>query len=105
DANGCIAVYSTAPSPTALASAVLPNARATTVGNPVTAFASVINTGKVVATQCPIQAPQGLQADFLFQLTNPATNQPIGTANSPALSIAPGASQSFVFRITPTAAF
>jgi hypothetical protein len=105
DANGCIAVYSTGPSPTTIVSAILPNARTTTVGNPVTAFATVMNTGGKVATQCAIGSPDGLQADLLFQQTNPATNQPVGTLNSPALSIAPGASQSFVFRIDPTASF
>lgn len=100
DANGCIAIYTSGPSPTTLASAVLPNARTTVVGNPVFAFASVINTGGKVATECPIGLPDGLRADLLFQTTN-AQNQVVGTADSPAVSIAPGATQNFVFAITP----
>ena len=45
-----------------------------------------------------------MPATFLYQTTDPSTNTPTGTPNTP-VTIPPGASRSFYFAITPTAAF
>jgi CSLREA domain-containing protein len=82
--------------------AVLPSSRSVQVDTPAAAFATVINTGQAMATACSIALLNGLPASFVYQTTDPATNQVIGFPNTPA-DIAAGAAQSFVFAITPTA--
>ena len=108
DANGCIAVFSSAGGATSIVSAVAPTARTTTPGVPVTGFATIINAGTVTAKTCSIQLPNSVPADFLYQTTDPATNKPNGTPNTP-VDIPPVASkpagQTFYFAITPTAVF
>ena len=89
--------------PTQILAAVLPNARTTTVGTPVTAFASIINTGGATATGCSIALPPGVPATFHYQRTN-AANAPIGTQDTP-FDIAAGATQTTFFSLTPTATF
>src|SRR5262252_9204905 len=52
-------------------SAILPNARTTTVGRPVTAFAMIINAGQTsTATACSPTLPSGIPATLHFQATN-----------------------------------
>jgi hypothetical protein len=108
DANGCIAVFSSAGGPAKIVAAIAPSTRTSgvsgTLGTPVTAFASIINAGTVTANKCSIQLPAGVQADFKYQTTDPATNVPTGTANTP-VDIAAGATKTFYFAITPTAFF
>ena len=107
DANGCIAVVTIVPhiaGQTSIVAAVAPNARTTNVGTVVTAFATIINAGVSAASNCSIQLPAGVPATFLYQTTDPSTNTPTGTPNTP-VTIPPGASRSFYFAITPTAAF
>jgi len=104
DANGCIAVFTSAGGATSIVAAVAPTARTTAPGNPVTAFATIINAGTITATRCSIQLPTGVPADFKYQTTNSSTNTPTGTQNTP-VDIAAGKSQTFYFAITPTAAF
>ncbi len=89
---------------TQLVSAVLPVSRAAQVGATVTAFATIINAGAVTATDCSIGLASNVPAGFGYQTTNPATNGLTGTPNTPA-SIGPGAPQTYVFSLTPTAAF
>ena len=87
-----------------LVAAVLPASRSAVVNAPVTAFATIINTGNSTAPGCSIAAPGDLPASFAYQPTNPSTNALTGTANTP-VSIAGGAAQSFVIALTPNLAF
>jgi YVTN family beta-propeller protein len=89
---------------TTIVSAVAPNARTTVPGTAVTAFATIINGGQKTATSCSLALPSGVPATFLYQTTNPATNVPNGTPNTP-VDIAPGAARTFYFAVTPTAPF
>jgi hypothetical protein len=87
-----------------LVSAVLPASRSVQVNSTATAFATVINAGNATATGVGISLPGGLPANLSYQTTNPSTNQPTGTPNTPA-DILAGQNQTYVFGITPTSAF
>jgi hypothetical protein len=89
---------------TGVVAAVLPSSRSVQVGVAAAAFATVINAGQAMATGCSIVPLTNVPASFVYQTTDPATNQVIGFPNVPA-NIAAGAAQSFVFAITPTAPF
>jgi len=108
DANGCIAVITSQGGPAKIVAAVAPTSRtsavSSTLGTPTTAFATIINASTVAATKCSIQLPAGVPADFKYQTTDPATNTPTGTANTP-VDIAAGATKTFYFAITPTGFF
>ena len=87
-------------------SAVLPSSRSVPVGLTASAYATIINTGSVTATGCAISPSSSalsatLPIDFSYQVTDPATNQAVGTPDTPA-TIGPGDSQTFEFHITPT---
>ena len=86
---------------TPLVAAVLPSSRSVLVGTPATTFATIINAGSVTATSCGISRITSIPATFSYQTTNPATNQVIGSPNTP-VAIAAGAAQTFVFALTPT---
>ncbi len=88
----------------ALAAALLPTSRSVQVGQPATAFVTIVNVGTAAATSCTIAPLTQTASVFAFQATDPATNQVIGSPNQPR-DIAVGASQSFLIRLTPTAAF
>lgn len=85
-----------------LRAAVLPNARSVRVGQAATAFATLINPAGFGAggTNCRLEPPAGFNGGFTYRTTDPATNQPTGTDDTP-VAIASGASQSFVFALTP----
>ena len=85
-----------------LAAAVLPLSRSIQVGSTATAFATIINAGADTAFGCGISAITSIPASFIFQTTHPTTNQVTGSPNTP-VDIRPGAAQSFVFAVTPTA--
>ena len=87
-----------------LASAVLPSSRSVQVGVTATAFATILNGGGSTATGCTISPSTQIPATFLYQTTNPSTNQLIGTPNTPA-SVPPGPGQSFLIAFTPTSPF
>ena len=87
-----------------LVAAVLPSSRSVQVGNPATAFVTLINTGSFPAVAASIAPPAGLAANFAFQTTDPATNQVIGTQNVP-VDILPGQFQTYLIALTPTTAF
>jgi hypothetical protein len=84
----------------AIVSSVLPGSRSVSVNGPATAFATILNTGPVTATQCSIASTANIPADFLYQTTDPITNEPTGTANT-AVDIASGAGQTFLVALTP----
>lgn len=88
-----------------LVSALLPTSRSVQVGAVATVFATMINTSPDTAgTSCGIQPATSLPATFFFQTTDPKTNSLTGTANT-AVTIAPGAAQSFILGLTPSASF
>jgi hypothetical protein len=87
-----------------IVSAVLPSSRSVAVGHTATAFATIINAGTTAATGCGIALPTGISATFSYNTTNPNTNATTGAANTPA-NIPAGGFQTYVFAITPTAAF
>ena len=66
----------------ALFASVLPSGRSAEVGTPITAFATIINTGPGIATGCSISPATSIAADFLYQTTDPATNALTGSRPS-----------------------
>jgi subtilisin family serine protease len=88
-----------------LRAAVLPNARSVTVGNAATAFATVINPASFGAggTNCRIEPPANFNGEFTFRRTDPGTNAPVGS-NGDTVSLAAGASQTYVLSMSPGAA-
>jgi len=94
-----------------LVAAVLPSARAVSVGGPATAFATIINASGTTATGCSVSAPTlvlnpaiPIAATFAYQTTDPKTNGLVGTPNTP-VDIPAGKSQTFFLSLTPTAPF
>lgn len=91
--------------PASLVAAILPYARSVQVGQPATAFATIINSGGTAATKCSLQMPsnQALPGTFQYQTASP-TNTLTGTLNTPADIPALGGQQ-YVFGFTPAAPF
>src|SRR6185437_7984895 len=110
DAQGVGGAWSFAqntPSTASLISSNLPISRSIQLGHIATAFTTVINTGGAQGVSCGLAfGPfiEAIPATFGYQTTDPATNKLTGSANTP-VNIPAGGSQSFVFSITPTAAF
>jgi hypothetical protein len=88
-----------------LFAAVLPYARSVQIGQPATAFGTIVNATGLDARGCYLALPASpaIPATFNYQTTN-ASNQLVGKVNTP-IDIPAGGSQSFVFGITPSAAF
>jgi streptogramin lyase len=86
-----------------LFSAVLPASRSVELGASATVFGTMINSSTDTAgSACQVQPATSIPASFFFQTTDPSTNALTGTPNTP-VSLAPGASQSFVLGLTPSA--
>lgn len=83
-----------------LVAAVLPSSRSAVLNSTVTAFATVINASTVNGTGCSI-ASGNASVKLSYQPTDPATNALTGTPNA-LISIAAGATQTFVISLTPT---
>ena len=98
DPNDAGSVPSSAVNPN-LVAALLPISRSATVGQTVTAFATMINAGGD-SQNCTFSPSNALPADFFFRATNPLTNEVIDAENIP-VDLPGGASQSFVFAFTP----
>ncbi len=84
--------------------AVLPSSRSVLVGTPATAFATMINMGSGMATGCGMALPAGMPGTFMYQTTDPTTNQLTGMPNTP-VDMPMGGMQTFMFAFTPTAPF
>jgi hypothetical protein len=84
-----------------LVAAVLPSSRSIQVASTATVFASIINPSSVTAEACSIGLATSVPGIFLYQTTDPSTNQLIGTPNTP-VDIPGGATQSFLIALTPT---
>lgn len=82
--------------------AVLPTSRNVAVGSTATVFASIVNAGPGTASDCSIALPGGLPITFHYQTTDPATNAPTGTLDTPA-DVPEGEARSFVLTLLPTA--
>ncbi len=85
-----------------LVASTLPSSRATQVGEAVTVFATEINTSGKALSNCSVTL-SGFPVTVSYTLTNPATNAPEGTANTP-FPMAVGAVQTLVLSLTPSAA-
>lgn len=90
----------------AVASSILPTSRSVQIGTvPATIFSTMINAGSVTATDCRITPVEFLRAGFSYQTTDPATNAPTGTVDTPVDIAANGGLQTFVLTLTPQEAF
>src|SRR5262249_9735864 len=85
-----------------IVAAVLPSSRSIQVGTSATAFASIINGGAIPVIVCRPSLVTALPITLDYQTTNPATNEVVGTRDTP-VSIPEHGQQSFVFVLTPTA--
>jgi streptogramin lyase len=83
-----------------LVAAVLPGSRAVQTGAAATVFATMINTGTAALENCQIAllptAPAGLSLSY--QTTDPVSNKPTGTPDTPVTIPGNGMSQSFVVK-------
>lgn len=87
-----------------IVAAVLPSSRAVRVGDPATAFATIINAGASAATSCGLALTGASPAgSFSYQITD-ALNQPTGSPDAP-VDIPANAAQSYIFSFTPSATF
>ena len=90
-----------------LLAAVLPSARALQVGNPATVLATMINSGTAALGTCqpalPPAAPAGLSLSY--QTTDPTSNVPTGTPDTPVTIAGNDGSQSFVLAFQGTQPF
>jgi hypothetical protein len=83
-----------------LLSAVLPGSRSVqAVGGVASAFAAVINPAATGVTNCVIAPTTPVPGTFLYQTTDPGTNQLIGTPNTP-FAIAAGGLQTLYLAFT-----
>lgn len=88
-----------------LNAAVLPSSRSVQVNSTATAFATVLASGSGgPATGCGIGPLTPVPASFMYQTTDPSTNQLTGTPNTP-VTIAGGSGQTFLIAFTPFAPF
>ena len=88
---------------TALVAAVLPGSRSVQIGTTATTFATIINAGAVLANACFITPATAFTGHFQYQTTDPATNAPTGSPDTPT-DIPAGAAQTFVLSLQPTSA-
>src|SRR5262245_54243043 len=91
----------TTPAHAQLHASVLPPMRNVLVGQPASAFATIINAGATTATGCSIAPITNLPATFTYQTTDPQTNLPVGIRDTP-VDIPAGGAQTFVIALTPT---
>jgi len=94
------------PAATPLAASILPGGRSVQLGSPATVFATILNTAARAVEGCrvalPDTAPAGLSLSY--QTTNPATNAPTGSPDTPATIAGNDGYQTFVLSFNATAA-
>ena len=94
--NQRVQIFSIAP-PVSFAS-VLPDSRSVQLGQPATLFASLVNAGATALQNCrmalPVTAPRGLS--LTYQTTDPGSNAPTGTPDTPATIAAGNGVQTFL---------
>ena len=81
-----------------LVAAVLPSSRSVHVGQPATAFATMINVGHELATDCGISPPSGIPATFFYAVDNRWDYYGPGPIDIP-----PGTAQHFIVGFIPHA--
>ncbi len=86
-----------------LVAAVLPSSRSALVGQPITAFATMINSSSETGINCSVAPLDPLPAGYEFFATQAGTNAITGFANT-TVNIPANTAQSFVLRLTPDAA-
>lgn len=92
-----------ATSPTLVAS-VLPGSRSVQVGDTATIFAAMINTGVASLDSCQVGLPAAVSGLILtYQTTNPATNEPVGTPDTPVTIPGGNGLQTFILSLGGTA--
>ncbi len=106
--KGWVARLPLNPAETRVFASVLPTARTTPYGTAVTGFATIVNAGAATAHGChielpPLTTPAAISTTLLYQTTDPSSNVPTGTPNTPA-DIAPGTFQTFYFAVTVSSA-
>ncbi len=87
-----------------LAAAVLPSSRSIGMSDTATAFASIVNVSGASLQGCRPQLAVPAPVSFGYQTTDPLTNSLTGSPDLP-VNLDHGATQSFVLRFTPQAAF
>ncbi len=94
------------PASSPLVAALLPGSRSVQVGATANALVTILNTGAEPATNVGIALTEHLPGPlaFAYQATDPVTNLPTGTLNTP-VTIPAGQGQTFVIGITPTMPF
>jgi phospholipase/lecithinase/hemolysin len=90
----------TPPASSPLVAAVLPTSRSVQVGHAATVFATIVNSSGATVNGCQFWPISDVPGRFMFQTTNPATNQLSGTPNTPA-SIPAGKNQTFLLAFNP----
>jgi hypothetical protein len=93
----------TPPTTSPLVAAVLPTSRSVQVGNAATVFATIVNSSNATVNGCQFWPISDVPGRFMFQTTNPATNQLTGTPNTPA-SIPAGKNQTYLLAFNPATA-
>ena len=89
-----------------LAAAVLPEARSVELPTPATFFATMINAGPAPLDNCQLVQPQAfLGATVTYQTTDPTTNQPTGSPDTPVTIAGNGGMQSFLIAFQSTLSF
>jgi sugar lactone lactonase YvrE len=104
---GSARVYEVLEAPPPLLAAVLPGSRSVQLGTPATVFATLINSGSTPLADCaialPATAPAGLSMSY--QTTDPTTNLPTGTPNTPVTIAGNDGTQSFILSFQGSASF
>lgn len=96
-------LLSTLPSAAAIFSATLPTSRSSQIGAPTTFFGSVINSEAETLTGCEVSLASSIDATFDYQVTDPATNALVGSANTP-VEIGPNGFASYLLTLTANSA-